>query len=112
MKRNFTNYQIELLKKAIQEEAAKDVRINKGMPQETTNLFHKWLNNPEDIIAYDALLSLLDFWKIYFEDGAEVAFEMRDEAQKALQEELAAIKEAALNRMMEEINEKLKEREQ
>ena len=108
--KTLNNYQIELINKAMAEEAAKDVRIHWGEPRETTRLYHKWLTE-EDEIAYSALLKLLEFWSCYFAAGAETAFKIRDEEHKKLLDELEAIKEAAIQKMEREIEEIIKKRE-
>lgn len=108
--KTLNNYQMELIQKAMKEEAEKDVRLNKGMPRETTNLFHSWLKD-EDEIAYSALIKTLDFWGCYFAAGAEVAFKIRDEEHKKLLEELNKKSQAAIRKMEREIAEIIAKRE-
>lgn len=108
--KTFNNYQTEIIKKAIAEEAAKDVRLHHGEPREITRLYHKYLTE-NDEIAYKAILYCLDFWSCYFSCGAEVAFKIRDEEYKKLLEELDAKRDAAIQRMEKEIAEICAKRE-
>ena len=108
--KTFNTYQIELINKVMAEEAAKDVRIHKGEPQEVTRLYHRYLTE-NDEIAYGAIIRCLDFWSCYFSCGAEVAFKIRDEEYEKLMQELHEKSQAAIRRMEEEIAEIIAKRE-
>lgn len=108
--KTLNNYQMELLKKAMKEEAEKDIRIHPGEPRETTKLYHMWLKN-NDEIAYSALLRCLDFWSCYFSCGAEVAFKIRDEEHKKLMVELEELHKQHMEKLEREIAEIIAKRE-
>ena len=73
---NFNDYQLTLLERAIEEEIAKDVRIHSGMQHETAELYAWYNKYPENKIAFSALLTMLDWWGIYFSCGYEAAQEI------------------------------------
>jgi hypothetical protein len=104
-------YQKELIMRAMEEEAEKDVRIHKGMPQETTHLYHSWIIDGDEI-AYSALIKMLDFWSCYFSAGAEVAFQIRDEEHEILMTKLNKQCEENRKRMEKEIDELIAKREE
>lgn len=86
----FNDYKLALLEQAIKEESDKDIRINAAMQYETADLYGWWKKHPEDTIAFEALLLLLDWWGIYFTCGYEAAQQIRE---KIYQKELAAARQ-------------------
>ena len=110
MTTKFTKETLELLNKAIKEELAYDIRIHRAEQYETTRLFERCINHPEDEIAYSALMKCLDFWNIYFNDSPEAAYKKRDEEYQALMDSLKAEREAAVEKMIDDINRMLQER--
>ena len=86
---NFNDYQLTLLERAIEEEATKDIRMHDMMSRETAELYSWYNKYPEDKIAFAALLTMLDWWGIYFSCGYEAAQEIH---KKIHEKEFAAAK--------------------
>lgn len=92
--KNFNDYQLTLLERAIEEEVTKDVRVHARMKQETAELYAWYDKYPEDEIAYLALLDLLGWWGVYFSCGYETAKKIQEkifnEKEEIYRKELAA----------------------
>lgn len=110
--KKFSKENLELINKAMREELSKDIRIHKGEQYETTRLFERCINHPNDNIAYSALMRILEFWEIYFNDSPEAAFKKRDDDYAALMAELKAKNDEHMNKMLDDIARMLQEREQ
>lgn len=113
MNNRFTNEELNILKMGVVEEANKDIRLHKAMPQETLHLLMEYLsiiNSPENYseldkeVNYNALLICFGFWNIYFTEGAEIAFARWQEREDNIRKENERIHKDIMERLINDID--------
>lgn len=111
-------FEVNVIMKGIQEEAANDIRLHSAMKNETASTYEAYCRGEE--CAYEALLYLCGFWSNYFIYNRDVAFAIHEGYEtahkKKLDAEIAEIEkrmyadiDAEIAKSMEEVKQMMDE---